>query len=123
MAHKIYGQNQVVVGLTFPLITDQHGKKFGKSENNALFLNPKLTHPYVIYQFLVQTNDADLAKYFRSLTLLDLTVIQGIITQTSHDRKKISGQVVLAWQVVSDLYGKRVADHCLTLAYKLFYAN
>jgi len=51
--------------ITTPLLTKANGKKFGKSEEGNIWLDPKLTSPYKFYQFWINADDADLAKFFR----------------------------------------------------------
>jgi len=58
-----------VYGLTCPLLTDSTGKKYGKSEKGAVFLDPKLTSPYAFYQFWLNSADADVGRFLRWLTV------------------------------------------------------
>lgn len=55
--------------VTTPLLTKADGKKFGKSEQGNLWLDPTLTTPYQFYQFWLNADDADLIKYFKYFTL------------------------------------------------------
>jgi tyrosyl-tRNA synthetase len=57
-----------VYGMTAPLLTDAAGKKYGKSEKGAVFLDPKLTAPYTFYQFWLNSQDADVGRFLRWLT-------------------------------------------------------
>lgn len=59
-----------VHGLTMPLVTDAEGKKFGKTEKGAVYLDPKLTSPYAFYQFWLKTSDADAGRFLRWFTFL-----------------------------------------------------
>ena len=59
---------QTVYGLTSPLLTDSTGKKYGKSEKGAVYLDPKLTSPYAFYQFWLNTEDANVGRFLRWLT-------------------------------------------------------
>lgn len=56
--------------LTFPLITTASGKKFGKSEKGAIFLNPEMTSPYAFYQFWINTDDRDVINFLKFFTFL-----------------------------------------------------
>ena len=56
---------------TWPLIVDSSGKKFGKSEWNALWLDKNKTSAYELYQYFMNTSDDDLKKYLRMLTLIE----------------------------------------------------
>jgi tyrosyl-tRNA synthetase len=68
-------EGKTVYGLTTPLLTNSEGKKYGKSEKGAVFLDPTLTSPYAFYQFWLNTADADVGRFLRWLTVLaeDLT--------------------------------------------------
>jgi len=59
---------ETVYGLTSPLLTDSAGKKYGKSEKGAVYLDPKLTSPYAFYQFWLNTEDANVGRFLRWLT-------------------------------------------------------
>ena len=65
-----------VFGLTFPLVTDHTGRKFGKSEEGALFINPSLTSPYQLYQYLLNTDDSKGVEYLKFFTHLSLSEIE-----------------------------------------------
>ena len=56
--------------MTANLITRSDGKKFGKSEDGALFLDPKKTAPYKLYQFFINQTDQDSVKYLKVFTFL-----------------------------------------------------
>ena len=62
-------EGAAVYGLTSPLLTDSDGKKYGKSEKGAVYLDPKLTSPYAFYQFWLNTADADVGRFLRWLTV------------------------------------------------------
>ena len=57
-------------GLTLPLITKADGTKFGKTEGGAIWLDPKQTSVYQLYQFWINTDDRDVVKYLKFLTFL-----------------------------------------------------
>jgi tyrosyl-tRNA synthetase len=67
-----------IYGLTFPLLTRSDGKKFGKSEEGAVWLAEDRLSPYQFYQYLVRVPDADVIRLLKMLTFLDLAVIQAI---------------------------------------------
>jgi tyrosyl-tRNA synthetase len=70
LVRKVRGQT--VYGLTFPLLTRSDGKKFGKSEEGAIWLSADKLSPYEFYQYLVRTADCDVIRLMRMLTLLPL---------------------------------------------------
>lgn len=67
--------SETAFGVTFPLLTRSDGKKFGKSENGAIWLSKEKLSPYEFYQYLVRVPDADVIKLMKMLTFLDLDVI------------------------------------------------
>jgi tyrosyl-tRNA synthetase len=64
--------------LTTPLLTKSDGKKFGKSEQGNIWLDPNLTSPYKFYQFWINADDADSPKYFRYFSLKSKAEIEGL---------------------------------------------
>ncbi len=59
-----------VYGVTNALITDANGKKFGKSEGNAIWLDETKTSPYDMYQYFVNTHDDDVERYLKLFTFM-----------------------------------------------------
>ena len=70
-------QNQVF-GLTVPLITKADGTKFGKTEGGAVWLDPKKTSPYKFYQFWINTADADVYRFLKFFTFMDIAEIKAL---------------------------------------------
>ncbi|NGX50475.1 MAG: Tyrosine--tRNA ligase [Chlamydiae bacterium] len=66
-----------IYGLTYPLLTRSDGRKFGKSEEGAIWLDPKRTSPYQFYQYLVRIADSDVIQLLRMLTFIELEEILG----------------------------------------------
>ena len=62
-------EGETVHGLVTPLLTDSEGKKYGKSERGAVFLDPNLTSPYAFYQFWLNTADDNVGRFLRWLTV------------------------------------------------------
>ena len=69
--------------ITYPLITNSDGTKFGKSMGNAVWIDAKKTSPYSFYQFWRNTSDADVIQYLKIFTFLDLEGLNQV--QASHD--------------------------------------
>ncbi len=67
--------------ITCPLITKADGKKFGKTEEGNVWLDPKLTSPYKFYQFWFNTSDEDAEKYIKIFTMLSKNEIDSIIAE------------------------------------------
>lgn len=65
-------------GLTFPLLTRSDGKKFGKTEEGAIWLSPERCSPYQFYQYLIRVLDADVIKLMKMLTFMEMEEIGSI---------------------------------------------
>ena len=105
---------------TWPLITDATGKKFGKSEWNAMFLDKNQTSPYFIYQYFMNTADGDIVKYLKMLTLLEVEEIENIVLQHWNFPNKREGQKILAYKVVEIIHWKQEADLAVKITEFLF---
>ena len=71
--------NKEAYGFTMPLILDSNGKKFGKSEGNALWLDINKTSSYALYQYLLNTDDSKVLEYLKVFTFLTPDEIMAII--------------------------------------------
>ena len=96
--------------LTWPLITDATGKKFGKSEWNAMFLDKNKTSPYFIYQYFMNTSDEDISRFMKMLTLIDTQEIDEIVAKHLETPEQRAGQKLLAFKVVEIVHGSREAE-------------
>ncbi|PNW74377.1 hypothetical protein CHLRE_13g606050v5 [Chlamydomonas reinhardtii] len=65
-------------GLTFPLLVDSEGRKFGKSVGGAIWLAAERLSPYKFYQYLFQVTDADVVKLLKMLTFLPLPEVEAL---------------------------------------------
>ncbi len=90
--------------LTWPLITDSTGKKFGKSEWNAMFLSKQKTSPYFIYQYFMNTSDEDLSRYLKMLTLIETEEIDEIVANHMKKPEDRVAQKLLAYKVVEIIH-------------------
>ena len=112
--------DQTAYAFTMPLILDSTGKKFGKSEGNALWLNKEKTSPYEIYQYLINTDDGKVEEYLKVFTFLSKEQIEEVMkNQNEHPETRIA-QKTLAWEVVKDLHGDKEADNAVSVSEKLF---
>jgi tyrosyl-tRNA synthetase len=91
--------------LTAPLVTTSSGAKFGKSEGNAVWLDPTLTSPYAFYQFWMHVDDRDVGRYVRYFTLLPHDDIESLGRTTSDEPEKRTAQQVLARDVTARVHG------------------
>ncbi len=92
--------------MTIPLLTDSNGKKFGKSEGGAIYLDPTMTSPYKMYQFLLNSDDTSVIKYLKALTFLTLDEIaeyEKLVETEPHLR---AAQKKLAQEIVTLVHGQ-----------------
>ena len=101
--------DQEAYGVTCPLLLDSTGKKFGKSEGNALWLDANKTTPYEMYQYFLNTNDDDVEKFLKILTLLTMDEIDAIVSQHRERPEARFGQKNLAKYVISTIFGEEHA--------------
>lgn len=103
-------------GLTFPLLTRSDGKKFGKTEEGAIWLNPEKLPPYDFYQYLYRTPDADIGKLFRMITFLEMEEVREI--EQSMKRKEYipnTAQKRLAEEVTRIIHGEKGLQEALRI--------
>ena len=105
---------------TMPLILDATGKKFGKSEGNALWLDKNKTSAYEIYQYLINSDDSKVIEYLKVFTFLSREEIEKIEEEQKAAPETRIAQKTLAWEVVKDLHGKEEADNAVLISQKLF---
>ena len=106
--------------MTFPLITDSNGKKFGKSEWNAIWLDANKTSPFKLYQFLINTTDEDVERYMKLLTLMEFDEIDEVVKKHNEQPELRYGQKVLAEKVVEIIHWKKQAQLAKNLSEFLF---
>ena len=109
-----------VFGVTNKLITDANGKKFGKSEGNAIWLDETKTSAYALYQYFVNALDQDIEKYLHLFTFLSPTQIQTISDEHNSAPEKRQGQKLLAYKVVEMIHGTYEADFAKNMTQFMF---
>ncbi len=92
-------------GLTWPLLTTADGAKFGKSAGNAVWLDASMTSPYAYYQYWINTADADVARFLRLFTYLDLDEIEEIERELAQDPAARTAHRVLAREATRVIHG------------------
>jgi tyrosyl-tRNA synthetase len=103
VADKIYGMGDPF-GLTVPLLTTG-GKKFGKSEGNAVWLDSDQTSPFELYGFLLRTPDAEVQRYLKMFTFLPLEQIDGLVEDHLLNPPARKAQHMLARELVELVHG------------------
>lgn len=97
--------------LVTPLVTDSNGKKFGKSEGNAVWLDPKKTSPYAFYQFWFKQGDTVVEQYLNYYTFMPVPEIQALMhMHQAHTERRIAQQK-LAEEVTTLVHGKTEMEH------------
>jgi tyrosyl-tRNA synthetase len=112
-----------VFGMTIPLVTDSQGKKFGKSEGGAtIYLDPSMTSPYKMYQYLVNTDDSCVEKYLYYFTFLSHEEIDSIVKESSEAPHLRIGQKKIAEVVTELVHGKEGLESAMR-ATKFFFGE
>jgi tyrosyl-tRNA synthetase len=111
-----------VFGLTTPLVTKADGTKFGKSESGAdrVWLDPTMTSPYRLYQFLFNSEDAIVGDYLRYFTFLVREEIEGLDLETEAHPERRSAQRALARAVCGLVHGTEEVERAERAAAALF---
>jgi tyrosyl-tRNA synthetase len=104
LVRRMNGQQSFAI--TYPLITNSDGTKFGKSMGNAIWIDPQLTSPYTFYQFWRNCADADVISYLRIFTFLESADIEALVVAQKEDPGKRSAQVTLARAVTKLVHGE-----------------
>jgi len=105
LVRRLCGQE--VFGMTFPLVCDSTGKKFGKSEGNAIFLDARKTSYYDFYQFFLRTLDSDVIRYLKIFTFLPFERIAELEAAVAADPGKREAQQVLAEELTRTVHGEQ----------------
>jgi tyrosyl-tRNA synthetase len=92
--------------LTFPLLTTASGKKFGKSEAGAVWLDPELTSPYQFYQFWINADDRDVGQMLRTFTFLERGEIESLDRSVRERPEAREAQRTLARDVTGRVHGE-----------------
>lgn len=109
--------------ITVPLITDATGKKFGKSEGNAVWLDADKTSPYEMYQFWLNVMDDDAVRFLKIFTFLSLDEIAEIEKEFNAARHERLAQKVLAREVVTLVHGEEAYKEVIKITEQLFAGN
>nr|WP_217134038.1 tyrosine--tRNA ligase [Leucobacter chinensis] len=118
LIRKVEGAQVHAIGT--PLITNSDGTKFGKSEGNAIWLNPDMCSPYAFYQFWINTHDDDVLERLKVFTFLTRAEIEDYARQVEEEPFKRAAQRRLAFEVTSLVHSPEVAQAQIDAAEALF---
>lgn len=90
---------------SIPLILDSQGRKFGKSEGTAMYLDPTMTSPYKVHQFWLNLEDASVIKYLKIFTFLSKEEIDALEQKLKAAPEKREAQTVLADTITAMVHG------------------
>ena len=107
-------------GFTMPLILDATGKKFGKSEGNALWLDINKTSSYELYQYLINSDDSKVEEYLKVFTFLSKEEIEKTMKEHNEKPEERRAQKELAKQIITDLHGSKEYDKAVKISETLF---
>lgn len=114
-------ENGVAYALTLPLITDKaSGKKFGKSEGNAVWLDPEKTSPYQFYQFWLNSSDESVEDFLKLFTLLSDEEITTVMQAQQSAPGARAAQKKLAFEVTTLVHGSDEAQSATRISEILF---
>ena len=108
---------------TMPLILDATGKKFGKSEGNALWLDKNKTSSYELYQYLINTDDVKVEEYLKVFTFLTPDEIIDTMKKHVEEPHLRIAQKALAKCIITDLHGEEEYEKAVNLSQALFSGN
>ncbi|KQO63111.1 tyrosine--tRNA ligase [Curtobacterium sp. Leaf261] len=113
-------EGATVHALGTPLITNTDGTKFGKSEGNAIWLDPEMTSPYAFYQFWLNTADGDVIERIKAFTFLPRTEIERLERAVADEPFRREAQRALAFAVTSLVHGEPATRSTIDAAAALF---
>src|SRR6185437_5388396 len=106
--------------VTFPLLTTAAGAKFGKTEAGAVWLDADRTSPYQFFQFWINTDDRDVGKYLRLMTLLEHDVIEELERDVVEHPERRAAQRELALEITARVHGHEAASIATDVSSVLF---
>ena len=109
-----------VYGFTMPLVTDSQGKKFGKSEGNAIWLDKNKTSSYKLYQFFINVEDSMVIDYLKIYTFLSKEQIEEYEKENNEHPELRAAHKALAREIITFLHGKEEYEKAVNLADHLF---
>ncbi|MGP9490039.1 tyrosine--tRNA ligase [Glutamicibacter sp. AOP5-A2-7] len=118
LIRKVEGKSAHAYGT--PLITNSDGTKFGKSEGNAIWLDAEMCSPYTLYQFWLNTADADVINRLKVFTFLTREQIETLEIEVAERPFKRQAQRELAWLVTSLVHGEEATNKVIDASAAVF---
>ena len=112
--------DKTAYGMVMPLVTDSTGKKFGKTEGNALWLDKNKTSSYQLYQYLINLEDSMIIDYLKKLTFLSKEVIEELDIKNKEHPELREAHQALAREIITDLHGEEEYEKAVKLSQVLF---
>jgi tyrosyl-tRNA synthetase len=103
-----------------PLVTKPDGAKYGKTEGDALWLDPEMMSPYAFHQFWLNVDDSQVGEMLRLFTFLSRDEIEGLEAETAEKPWLRSGQKALADEITTLVHGPEETEHAKAAAAALF---
>ncbi|HHQ7204951.1 tyrosine--tRNA ligase [Staphylococcus aureus] len=119
LMRRMYGQTDAY-GLTIPLVTKSDGKKFGKSESGAVWLDAEKTSPYEFYQFWINQSDEDVIKFLKYFTFLGKEEIDRLEQSKNEAPYLREAQKTLAEEVTKFIHGEDALNDAIRISQALF---
>ncbi|EOA8964143.1 tyrosine--tRNA ligase [Staphylococcus aureus] len=119
LMRRMYGQTDAY-GLTIPLVTKSDGKKFGKSESGAVWLDAEKTSPYEFYQFWINQSDEDVIKFLKYFTFLGKEEIDRLEQSKNEAPHLREAQKTLAEEVTKFIHGEYALNDAIRISQALF---
>lgn len=119
LMRRMYGEVEAY-GITVPLVTKADGKKFGKSESGAVWLDRTKTSPYEFYQFWINTPDADAIKFLKYFTFLSKEEIEALETSLETEPHLRKAQKALAAEVTKLVHDEAALNDAMRITDALF---
>ena len=110
-------------GFTMPLVLDKYGRKFGKSEGNALWLDRNKTSSYELYQYLINVDDEMVISYLKIFTFLSVEEINELEKSNKEHPELREAHKTLARCIITDLHGDNAYKEAVKISESLFSGN
>ncbi|HDA3190631.1 TPA: tyrosine--tRNA ligase [Staphylococcus aureus] len=119
LMRRMYGQTDAY-GLTIPLVTKSDGKKFGKSESGAVWLDAEKISPYEFYQFWINQSDEDVIKFLKYFTFLGKEEVDRLEQSKNEVPHLREAQKTLAEEVTKFIHGEDALNDAIRISQALF---